>query len=92
MPRTEQRLHAGKKVHLCSFAHPDQAWQCADEQSSPVLFKYCCAHRWNSGLTRQMPVHATEEISAVETGQMSAVETGQMSAVETGQMSSAEAR
>ena len=53
-----------------------------------LLPRYYCAPRWNSGLTRQMSVLATEEMSAVETGQMSAVETGQMSAVETRQMSS----
>ena len=56
------------------------------------LLPYHCAPRWNSGLTRQMTVHAAEEMSAVETGQMSAAETGQMSAVETGQMSSDETR
>ena len=57
-----------------------------------LLPRYYCALRWNSGLTRQMPVLAVEEMSAVETGQMSAVETGQMFAVETRQMSSAETR
>ena len=50
------------------------------------LLPYHCGLRWNSGLTRQMSVHAAEEMSAVETGQMSAAETGQMSAVETRQM------
>ena len=54
------------------------------------LLPYHCAPRWNSGLTRQMSVHAAEEMSAVETGQMSAVETRQMSSAATRQVSSAE--
>ena len=50
------------------------------------LLPYHCAPRWNSGLTRQMSVHAAEEMSAVETGQMSAVERTQVPSVETRQM------
>ena len=33
-----------------------------------LLPRYYCALRWNSGLTRQMSVLATEEMSGVETG------------------------
>ena len=62
---------------------------CGNAQMSN-LPQYYCALRWNSGLTRLMFVHATEEMSAFESGQMSAVETGQMSAAETGQMSAVE--
>ena len=51
------------------------------------LPRYYCAPRWNSGLTGQMSVLATEEMSVVETGQnlMSAVETRQRYTLKTGQ-------